>query len=168
MAFSSSPNPKLLTTVILPAVPLVVTTMASSTVPWYLALRASSEYSGSGLSSGMGAVTPPPTLYTPPPTPPPSPGPKPPPLPEPTPPPEPEPMPPPEPGPFDGGPILASGSPHTFMFTLGSGEFSGAMMVGSISSLGFGLFTTAIGGVNCRSDGRGSFPLLAGSGDRSP
>src|SRR5690349_18706726 len=160
MAFSSRPRPRLRATLMLVALPLGSTSMYRRTVPWYLALRASSEYSGSTLKRSEGAVTPPPTRYTPPPTPPPSPGPKPPPLPEPTPPPEPEPMPPPEPGPFDGGPILASGSPHTFMFTLGSGEFSGAMMVGSISSLGFGLFTTAIGGVNCRSDGRGSFPLL--------
>src|SRR3954466_15372541 len=121
--------------------------MESSTVPLYLALRASSEYSGSTRNSTEGALTPPPTRNTPPPTPPPSPGPNPPPLPDPTPPPEPEPIPPPEPGPFDGGPILASGSPYCDMLTCGRLTSGGAIIDGSIVSLGLGLFTTAIGGV---------------------
>src|SRR5579864_4166190 len=136
----------------------------SRTVPLYLALRASSEYSGSTLNSTTGAQTPPPTRNTPPPTPPPSPGPNPPPLPEPTPPPEPLPMPPPEPGPFEGGPILASGSPQTGMFTFGRGVSGGAMIVGSITSLGLGLLMTAMGGVNCFMEGLGRRPLLAGVG----
>ena len=38
------------------------------------------------------------------------------------------------------------------------------MMLGSMVSLGLGLFTTAIGGVNCRSETFGSRPLLAGNG----
>src|ERR1039457_2710287 len=168
MAFSSRPNPKLRTTLILLAMPLGLTSIESSTVPWYLALRASSEYSGSFLDNTMGAVMPPPTRYTPPPTPPPSPGPKPPPLPEPTPPPEPEPIPPPDPGPLDGGPILASGSPYCVMFTFGRLTSGGAMMLGSIVSLGFGLLITAMGGVNCRNEALGKRPLLAGKGDRSP
>src|SRR5215831_8296807 len=112
IAFSSRPRPKLCKTRMFTARPLGSTWTYSSTVPWYFALRASSEYSGSILVRSWGAVTPPPTRNTPPPTPPPSPGPKPPPLPGPTPPPEPLPMPPPDPGPFEGGPIFAKGSPH--------------------------------------------------------
>src|SRR5574341_79020 len=100
--------------------------------------------------------------------PPPSPGPKPAPLPDPTPPPEPEPIPPPEPGPLEGGPILASGSPYWSMLTCETGTSGGMIRVGSITSLGLGLFTTAMGGVNCLSDSRGRRPLLAGRGDRSP
>src|SRR5262249_23583545 len=103
----------------------------------YFALRASSEYSGSTLYRSDGAVTPPPTLKTPPPNPPPSPDPTPPPFPAPTPPPEPEPMPAPEPGPLEGGPSLARGSPYWFIATCGSGTSGGAMIVGSIVSLGF-------------------------------
>ena len=41
-------------------------------------------------------------------------------------------------------------------------------MVGSMMSLGFGFVTTAAGGVNWRGATLGSFPLLAGRGDRSP
>src|SRR5579872_5168614 len=101
--------------------------------------------------------------------PPPSPGPKPPPLPEPIPPPEPDPIPPPEPGPFEGGPSLASGSPHMFiLLLLGTVKSGGPINVGSISSLGFGLLTTCAGGTNCRGENFGARPLLAGSGDRSP
>src|SRR5882672_7026121 len=117
--------------------------MYSTTVPEYLALRASSEYSGSILKSTAGAVTPPPTRYTPPPIPPPSPGPKPAPLPEPIPPPEPDPMPPPDPVPFDGGPSLANGSPHTGILLFGIWTSGGPIRVGSIRSFGLGLFTTA-------------------------
>src|ERR1039457_3599308 len=168
MAFSSRPSPRLCCTRMLMALPLGSTSIYSSTVPWYLALRASSEYSGSFLKSRTGAVTPPPTRYTPPPTPPPSPGPNPPPLPEPTPPPEPEPIPPPEPGPFEGGPNLASGSPYWAIFTFGMFTSGGAMMVGSIGSFGFRLLNTCTGGVNCRGEIFGSLPLAAGSGERSP
>src|SRR5674476_29236 len=125
-----------------------------------LALRASSEYSGSTLKEMVGEVTPLPTLYAPPPKPPPSPGPTPGPLPEPTPPPEPEPMPPPDPGPLEGGPILASGSPYWDMFTLGMLASRGTMMVGSMISFGSGLFTTTMGGVNWRVENLGSLPLL--------
>src|SRR5450756_2086243 len=42
------------------------------------------------------------------------------------------------------------------------------MMLGSIISLGFRLFTTAIGGVNWRNACFGRRPLLAGNGERSP
>ena len=38
------------------------------------------------------------------------------------------------------------------MLTFGSVTSGGTMMLGSMVSLGFGLLTTAIGGVNCRSD----------------
>src|SRR5690348_17341164 len=100
--------------------------------------------------------------------PPPSPGPKPAPLPEPTAPPEPDPIPPPEPGPFEGGPILASGSPQTGRLLFGNATSGGPISVGSISSLGLGLFTTAAGGTNCRGENFGARPLLAGVGDRSP
>src|SRR5438552_18772760 len=72
-------------------------------VPWVLALRASSVYSGSGVEIAWGADIPPPTQNTPQPIPPPLPVPTPGPCPTPTPPPEPEPMPPPEPVPFEGG-----------------------------------------------------------------
>src|SRR5579883_1986240 len=95
MAFSSRPSPRLRATLIFVAWPLGSTSTYSSTVPWYFAFLAASEYSGSTLYTRLGAVTPPPTRNTPPPTPALSPGPKPPPLPDPTPPPEPEPIPPP-------------------------------------------------------------------------
>ena len=42
------------------------------------------------------------------------------------------------------------------------------MMLGSIMSLGLGLFTITIGGVNCFREALGSLPLGAGSGERSP
>ena len=77
-------------------------------------------------------------------------------------------MPPPEPGPLEAGPIFASGSPYCAMLTLGSVTSGGAMMVGSMTSLGFGLLTTAMGGVNWRSAGFGNRPLLAGNNERSP
>src|SRR6266480_3675659 len=100
--------------------------------------------------------------------PPPLPGPKPAPSPEPIPPPLPEPIPPPEPGPFEGGPSLASGSPQTGILLLGICRSGGPIRVGSISSFGFGLFTTAAGGTNCFGENFGARPLLAGVGDRSP
>src|SRR5579864_4223384 len=115
-----------------------------------------------------GGATPPPTWKMPPPVPPPSPGPKPPPLPEPTPPPLPEPMPPPDPGPLDAPPNFDNGSPQLSAFMFGRLTSGGAMMLGSIVSLGFGLLITAIGGVNWRNEAFGNFPLLAGKGDRSP
>ena len=57
-----------------------------------------------------------------------------------------------EPGPLEGGPSLAKGSPYCAMFTFGRLTSGGAMMLGSMMSLGLGLFTTAMGGVNCRSE----------------
>src|SRR2546430_719123 len=84
------------------------------------------------------------------------------------PPPLPEPMPPPEPGPFEGGPSLARGSPQTGMLLFGSCRSGGPIRVGSISSFGFGLFTTAAGGTNWRGENFGARPLLAGNGERSP
>jgi hypothetical protein len=61
--------------------------MPRTQVPSYLAWRASSVYSGSGVEIGRGARTPPPTRNTPPPIPPPRPSPMPGPVPLPTPPP---------------------------------------------------------------------------------
>ena len=69
--------------------------------------------------------------------------------PPPIPPPEPEPMPPPEPGPLDGGPILASGSPHWLESILGIFRSGGPIRVGSIVSFAFGFAITCCGGVNC-------------------
>src|SRR5260370_8119150 len=100
--------------------------------------------------------------------PPPCPGPKPAPLPEPMHPPEPEPIPPPEPVPFEGGPSLAKGSPQTGMLLFGNCTSGGPIKVGSINSLGFGLFTTAAVGTNCRGENLGALPLRAGVGARSP
>ena len=77
-------------------------------------------------------------------------------------------MPPPEPGPLEAGPILANGSPYWAMLTLGRLTSGGAMMVGSIASFGWRLFSTASGGVNCFSAALGRRPLLAGSGELSP
>src|SRR5260221_10456971 len=54
------------------------------------------------------------------------------------------------------------------MFTLGNTVSGGATIVGSMMSLGFGLFTTTMGGVNCFKEGLGSLPLGAGRGERSP
>src|SRR5579872_918877 len=110
----------------------------STQVPWYLALRASSEYSGSGVYTARGAETPPPTRNTPPPIPPPLPGPTPGPVPEPTPPPEPDPIPPPEPVPFEGGPagITALGSPKLGRLLAARWTCGGTTTVGSAVSLG--------------------------------
>src|SRR6476469_9204660 len=138
-------------------------------VPWYLALRASSEYSGSGVNTARGAETPPPTRNTPPPIPPPRPGPTPGPVPEPTPPPEPEPIPPPDPVPFDIGPLG--------MAALGSPKFGrlaeilicgGTTTVGSTGNFGAGLRFTTTGGVNCSLANLGSLPWGAFSLSRSP
>src|SRR5581483_633782 len=118
---------------------------------------------------GTGAVTLPPTLYAPPPKPPPSPGPNPPPLPEPTPPPSPEPIPPPVPGPFDGGPATPCGSPHgIFIDIWGSFNSGGPSSVAGIGILGAGFGMTAIGGANCVFENSGILPLEAGVGERSP
>src|SRR5262245_40218355 len=100
--------------------------------------------------------------------PPPSPGPNPAPFPDPIPPPEPDPIPPPDPGPFEGGPNFASGSPQTGILLFGNCTSGGPIRVGSISSFGFGLFTTAAGGTNWRGENFGARPLLAGRGDLSP
>src|SRR5437868_15253736 len=104
IAFSSRPSPRLRVTLMSRGLPSGPTISHRTQVPWYLALRASSEYSGSGVETARGALTPPPTRKMPPPIPPPRPGPTPGPAPEPTPPPEPDPIPPPDPVPFDGGP----------------------------------------------------------------
>src|SRR5579864_9729959 len=77
-------------------------------------------------------------------------------------------MPPPDPGPLDAGPSFPSGSPQLSALMFGRLTSGGAMMLGSIVSLGFGLLITAMGGVNCRNEAFGSLPLLAGKGDRSP
>src|SRR5450631_3809902 len=113
------------------------TTSHNTTVPSDFALRASSEYSGSGVSKARGADTPLPTRNAPPPMPPPWPGPTPGPEPEPTPPPLPEPMPPPLPVPFDGGPsgIFDMGSPR-FGRLLASLISGGITTVGVTSNFG--------------------------------
>src|ERR1700751_2878891 len=140
-------------------------------VPWYFALRASSEYSGSGEKIAFGAETPPPTRNTPPPMPPPRPGPTPGPSPDPTPPPEPDPIPPPDPVPFESGPFgiaAAEGSPRFGMLFIASLIWRGTTTVGSIGSLGASLRTTTIGGVNCSIANFGKRPLEAASLSRSP
>src|SRR5215470_10835584 len=116
-------------------------------VPWYFALRASSEYSGSGEKIALGAETPPPTRNAPPPMPPPWPGPTPGPSPDPTPPPLPEPIPPPDPVPFEGGPEgrFDIGSPRFGIFEA-MWICGGTTTVGSAVSLGLSLRTTTMGG----------------------
>src|ERR1017187_10267956 len=145
------------------------TTNHSTPVPWYLALRASSEYSGSGVSSARGADTPLPTRNAPPPIPPPCPGPTPGPDPEPTPPPLPDPMPPPLHVPFDGGPsgMFDIGSPR-FGILLASLISGGTTTVGSTANLGLSLRITTAGGASCCMESLGSFPLVAASLSRSP
>src|ERR1039457_5996704 len=85
------------------------------------------------------------------------------------PPPWPEPIPPPEPVPFEGVVYLESESPK-FRQPGQSGNLAsgGAMMVGSIASLGFKLLYTATAGVNWRSALGGNLPRLAGRAERSP
>src|SRR5215467_6658549 len=114
IAFSSRPKPRLRDTLRSRGFPSGPTIRLSTHTPWYFALRASSEYSGSGWKITLGALTPPPTRNTPPPTPPPRPSPTPGPVPTPIPPPLPEPMPAPDPVPFEGGPdgIGAIGLPR--------------------------------------------------------
>src|SRR5208283_2003334 len=147
--------------------PSALTTSQSTTVPWYLALRASSEYSGSGAYSALGALTPPPTRYAPPPYPPPCPGPTPGPVPEPTPPPLPLPMPPPYPVPLEGGPItFDNGSPNCP--TVGSFNSGGTTTVGGTSNLGWSLRTTTAGGVIWSFANFGKAPFGAFSLSRSP
>src|SRR5215471_21532664 len=118
---------------------------------------------------GIGALTPPPTLKSPPPKPPPSPGPSPPPLPEPTPVPSPVPIPPPVPGPLEGGPATPVGSPHgMFCAICGSFMLGSPSRVGCIGSLGSGFGNLAMGGVNCVQENFGTAPLDGGVGERSP
>src|SRR6185437_2567926 len=57
-AFWSRPIPRLRTTFRLCGLPSGPMTAESVTVPWYLALRASSEKSGSGVNFATGGVTP--------------------------------------------------------------------------------------------------------------
>src|SRR5579862_1860136 len=134
----------------------------STHTPWYLALRASSEYSGSGVSRARGGETPPPTRNTPPPIPPPRPGPTPGPVPDPTPPPLPEPIPPPPPVPFDGGPEGTAdiGLPMFGMFDAIL-IWGGRTTVGSTGSLGLSLRITIAGGVICSIAALGSLPFGA-------
>src|ERR1019366_2059669 len=113
-----------------------------------------------------GCDTPPPTRNAPPPNPPPEPGPKPAPVPDPIPPPLPDPIPPPEPIPLDGGPSAARGLPIFGMLLLGTSR--GAMIVGSMVSLGCSLRTTSVGGTNCLVAILGNLPFASGMGDRLP
>src|SRR5579859_5602930 len=118
---------------------------------------------------GIGALTPPPTLYAPPPKPPPSPGPSPPPLPEPTPPPEPLPIPPPNPGPLEAGPTTPLGSPQGMLALIcGSFNSGGPRSVGATGNFGAGLGITATGGASGVLENLGIAPLEAGVGERSP
>ena len=57
IASSSSPIPRLRATLMFRALPSVSTISHSTQVPWWPAARASSEYSGSGVYTGRGAVT---------------------------------------------------------------------------------------------------------------
>src|SRR5207253_10766400 len=139
------------------------TTSISTHTPWYFALRASSEYSGSGVAIARGAETPPPTRNTPPPMPPPRPGPTPGPSPLPTPPPLPDPIPPPEPVPFEGGPEgrCDIGSPRFGRLFDASLICGGTTTVGSTASFGWSLRTTIAGGVICSMASFGSLPFGA-------
>src|SRR5215471_16421729 len=107
----------------------------------------------------------------PPPYPPPSPGPCPGPVPEPTPPPLPEPIPPPEPVPFESGPPTRAdiGLPRFGSARLsGSLTFGGATTVASMTSLGFSLRISTVGGVNCCGAILGRCPLDSNTLARSP
>src|SRR4029077_18081361 len=113
--------------------PSAPTIMPRTQVPSYLAWRASSVYSGSGVEIGRGARTPPPTRNTPPPIPPPRPSPMPGPVPLPTPPPDPHPIPPPEPVPFEAGArgiAGTAGSPRLGSLEDAISTFGGATTVG--------------------------------------
>src|ERR1700736_3113511 len=131
MAFSSKPRPGPLTTEMSMARPSGVIVTFKTTVPWYLALRASSEYCGIGQYKQIGTPTPfTPARNAPPPVPPPSP--------EPRPPPVPLPMPVPLPWPSESEYAEASGSPYVDMFGLGTFKSGGPSSEGSIANLGFG------------------------------
>src|SRR6516225_5911295 len=106
---------------------------------------------------GLGAVTPPPTLYAPPPIPPPHPGPTPGPWLEPTPPPLPEPIPPPDPVPLECGPRTEDkGSPREPDSCRARWISGGTTTVGSTASFGFSFRTTTMGGATCSRENRGS------------
>src|SRR5579864_5788295 len=116
-----------------------------------------------------GAVTPPPTWYSPPPMPPPYPGPTPGPRPEPTPPPLPEPIPPPDPIPLDGGlRIEDNGSPRAPFCGSGRRISGGTTTVASTGNFGSSLRITTTGGVSCSREERGNVPFEAASLSRSP
>src|SRR5882724_8532260 len=111
--------------------PSVVIITSSTTTPWYFALRASSEYCGSGQYKQLGIPTPfTPARNAPPPVPPPSPGP--------SPPPEPLPIPVPLPCPNDSLTPLASGSPKVGALMLDTLKSGGPSRDGSMGSLGLG------------------------------
>src|SRR6266404_7263749 len=111
--------------------PSVVIITSSTTTPWYFALRASSEYCGSGQYKQLGIPTPfTPARNAPPPVPPPSPGP--------SPPPEPLPIPVPLPCPSDSLTPLASGSPEVGALMLDTLKSGGPSKEGSMGSLGLG------------------------------
>src|SRR5262245_55777882 len=122
------------------------------TVPWYRALRASSEYSGSTRYSITGGVIPPLTWYAPSQHPPSVPSPPPGPFPFPSPRPSPLPIPPPVPSPDDGGPTTPLGSPILERSSVRSIANCGATIVGSTINVGSGFFGgSALGGTSCLS-----------------
>src|ERR1700682_3894203 len=155
MAFSPKPRPGPLTTEMSMARPSGVIVTFKTTVPWYLALRASSEYCGIGQYKQIGTPTPfTPARNAPPPVPPPAPGPRPPPV--------PLPMPVPLPCPRDSEYALASGSPNVERFGLGTFKSGGPSSAGFIASCGFRFWIFTCGGVNCVHLNFGSFPLFTG------
>src|ERR1700730_6714742 len=128
MAFSSSPSPGPFTTEMLTARPSVVMVTCRTTVPWYLALRASSEYCGIGQYRQIGTPTPfTPARNAPPPVPPPSPGPRPPPV--------PLPIPVPLPCPRESESAEASGSAKVDILGLGTFKSGGPSSEGGLANL---------------------------------
>src|ERR1700680_1207675 len=155
MAFSSKPRPGPLTTEMSMARPSGVIVTFKTTVPWYLALRASSEYCGIGQYKQIGTPTPfTPARNAPPPVPPPSPGPRPPPV--------PLPIPVPLPCPKESERADASGSPKVDILGLGTFKSGGPSREGSMASLGCSFSILICGGVNCVHLNFGNLPLLGG------
>src|SRR5882762_11234995 len=155
MAFSSNPRPGPFTTEMLMARPSGVMVTCNTTVPWYLALRASSEYCGIGQYKQIGTPTPfTPARNAPPPVPPPSPGPRPPPV--------PLPIPVPLPGSSESEYAEASGSPKVDMFGLDTFKSGGPNRAGSMASFGFRFCIFTCGGVNCVHLNLGNLPLFTG------
>src|SRR5260221_9100299 len=136
--------------------PSVVIITSSTTTPWYFALRASSEYCGSGQYKQLGIPTPfTPARNAPPPVPPPSPGP--------SPPPEPLPIPVPLPCPSDSLLPLAKGSPNTGPSMFATFKSGGPNNDGTIGNFGLGFKIRTCGGVNCVIVNFGSFPRFTGA-----